>query len=151
MSLQLTPLQQHCLKGIGITPWQYRKVPSQHSSSQELATPEETSLPASVELLTGLKKQTDTTANSCEAIKEPNADYVLPETLTAQPAFLVKELERALEYVAKHDKAIEWQVHEANSQLVLKENKLLLPSLDTLFNSSSLKKQLWQLLSSAQS
>ncbi len=135
MSLQLTPLQQHCLKGIGITPWQYRQAPTQHSPSQEHATSE----PA------------ETTTSTCEAVKEPVADYVIPKTVSEQPAHLVKELERALEYVAKHNKAIEWQVHETNSQVALTEGKLMLPSLETLFNSPSLKKQLWQSLLSAQS
>lgn len=135
MSLQLTPLQQHCLAGIGITPWQCRQAPAPHRPSQEHATSE----------------QAETTTSTCEAVKEPEADYVIPKTVSEQPAHLVKELERALEYVAKHNRAIAWQVHDTNSQLDLTEDKLMLPPLETLFNSPSLKKQLWQLLSSAQS
>ena len=150
MSLQLTPLQQHCLKGIGITPWQYRHAPTQPDLAPDLASPEETPSPVNAELLTDVREQSDITASICEAVKEPDADYAIPETSTMQPAHLIKELERALEYVAKHDKAIEWQVHQTK-QLALKADKLLLPSLDTLFNSPSLKKQLWQLLSSPQS
>lgn len=151
MSLQLTPLQQHCLKGIGITPWQYRQAPTQHSLSQERVTSEQAPLATSDRLLAGVEEQAGATTSTCEAVKEPETDYIIPKTLTAQPAHLVKELERALEYVAKHNKAIAWQVHETNTPLDFNEDKLVLPPLEILFNSPSLKKQLWQLLSSPQS
>lgn len=119
MTLQLSPLQQHCLAGIGITTWQ----------------------------------QKNTTPHS--KINEPVADYALVKDNI--PVFnrqsdvkqhLVTQIEMALKYASDHgDMTFTWCVDESSTSSSLVDNQLTLPNLPLLFADSSLKKELWILLS----
>ena len=119
MTLQLSPLQQHCLAGIGITTWQQQNI-TPHSE-----------------------------------INEPVADYALvKDNITVfnrqsdVKQCLVAQIETALEYASNHgDMTFTWCVDEDSTSSSLIDNQLTLPNLPLLLADSSLKKELWTLLS----
>lgn len=122
MSLELTPLQHHCLDGMGITLWRNRT--SQSTQSQGDAQ------------LTAAMPE----------INEPEAAYDVNKLGTVQPQHLVKQLQALFDYVAKYDKSIKWQVNDDETVSSIIDGHLTLPPLVKLFNSPPLKKQLWRLL-----
>ncbi|NRA84387.1 MAG: hypothetical protein HRU22_11650 [Gammaproteobacteria bacterium] len=65
---------------------------------------------------------------------------------------LITQLEQAISYCQQHNKkAVElsWQVDVTLEQIQLKDHQLALPNLATVFASTSLKRQLWQLIHQA--
>ena len=65
---------------------------------------------------------------------------------------LITQLEQAISYCQQHNKkAVElsWQVDVNLEQIQLKDHQLALPNLATVFASTSLKRQLWQLIHQA--
>ena len=65
---------------------------------------------------------------------------------------LITQLEQAISYCQQHNKkAVElsWQVDVTLEQIQLKDHQLALPNLATVFASTSLKRQLWELIHQA--
>lgn len=65
---------------------------------------------------------------------------------------LITQLEQAISYCQQHNKkavALSWQVDVNLEQIQLNDHQLALPNLATVFASTSLKRQLWQLIHQA--
>lgn len=120
MPIELTPLQQHCLKGIGISLWQLRNTPQQP-----------------VLLETSVAESTCAYHSDNKAIDEPKS---LISQLEAALAYVKHQ------QGIKHD--IRWKTSAKCNTVRFDEHRLLLPPLAEVFSSHRLKKQLWTLLSS---
>jgi len=128
MTLELSPLQKHCLAGIGITPWQQRKhvsVPASHSNVADE-----------------------------QAIKEPTANYehiiaqycVVDNKDIISDAF-VTEIELAINYVIEHGGIkLDWKVDKHASSLAIIEDTLIIPDASEFLSNNDVKKQAWTLL-----
>lgn len=135
MSLELSPLQQHCLAGIGIPQFQSRlKLASM--------TPEVEAEQVKVEQPSMNQEGTPATQ-----VAEAQAPYNKPAYQA--PAHLLFQLETVLNYVAKatSQQSISWQVNVDASEIQWCDNELQLPPLEAVFSTASLKKSLWALLS----
>ncbi|MGB1297210.1 MAG: hypothetical protein ACPG8A_02995 [Psychrobium sp.] len=137
MSLELTPLQQHCLAGIGIPQFQSRlklaSMTTEIETEVEQATAEQLSM-----------NQVEAPATQ---VAEAQASYNKPAYQA--PANLLSQLETVLSYVAKatSQQSIAWQVNVEANAIQWCDNELKLPPLETVFSTPSLKKSLWNLLS----
>lgn len=60
---------------------------------------------------------------------------------------LIEQLEMVLDYCSVHTKeSISWQIANDLNKIILKDNKLTLPPLESVFADPKLKKALWQLM-----
>jgi len=129
MALQLTALQQHCLAGIGISTWHQRHITTSHQVKESVAhyanaAPQESTI----------------------ALQE-SYSVVNEGDIHAKA-----QIDKALAYIASFDKsAVTWRVDSAVSTISSADNELILPNLPHVLSDSSLKKQLWSLLTGGES
>lgn len=137
MSLELSPLQQHCLAGIGIPQFQSRLKSA--SMTTEIETEAEQ---VKVEQPSMNHEGTPVTQ-----VAEAQAPY--DKSAYQAPAHLLSQLETALDYVAKatSQQRTTWQVNVDASEIQWCDNELQLPPLEAVFSTPSLKKSLWTFLS----
>lgn len=120
MSIELTPLQQHCLKGIGISPWALRSSPQQVVLKTELVAE-------------------PTMEYQINNQSEPESAHLVHQ-LESALAYVKQQQTLSDE--------IDWSTSKSTTDVSFKNNQLTLPLLADVFSSHSLKKQLWKLLSS---
>lgn len=137
MSLELTPLQQHCLAGIGIPQFQSRL---------KLASMT-TEIEAEAEQVKVEQPSMNQEGAPTTQVAEVQTHYNKPAYQA--PAHLLSQLETALDYVAKatSQQSIAWQVDIDACEIQWCDSELLLPPLETVFSTPSLKRSLWTFLS----
>jgi len=125
MTLELSPLQKHCLAGIGITPWQQR---------QEIVN-------------TAPVKQDVQTKSSDLQVAEPAANYQ-HKTEEIVPAPFITEIELVINYVMEHSGVqLDWQIDHSQSSLLLRDNTIIIPNAAEFLTATDVKKHAWKLIS----
>lgn len=128
MTLELSPLQKHCLASIGITPWQQR---------QEIVNTETNE---SV-------KQDAQTKSSDLQVAEPAANYQ-HKTEEILPAPFITEIKLVINYVMEHSGVqLDWQIDHNQSSLLVRDNVIIIPNAAEFLTATDVKKHAWQLIS----